>query len=295
MRVLADLAMQSRLAAILIAASGILTGYFYWLGAAVVGLVSMRKGTREGALVLAWSLLPAVFVWLWQGYTMPLASLFAVFFAALALRSTQSWVSVLLVQLAAGIGFALFLLWFEQEMLQALQQVIEQFIERLNGQLQQDGYAASAQIRVDYIDTTAVAGVLSVVFSLLSTVSVIIARWWQAGLYNPGGFAQEFVHLRLPITVAIGLSLGMWLCLMQDSGLRIWFILFALPLFFAGLALIHGWARLKNWPAYWAPVFYVLLFLLDPLKLLLVVLALADSGLNFRGRLPPPPGSGSQS
>lgn len=295
MRVLAELAMKGRLTAILIAAAGILTGYFYWLGVAVVGLVSMRKGSREGSFVLAWSLLPAVFVWLWQGYTMPLASLFAVFAAALALRNIQSWVAVLLIQLAAGIAFALFLLLFEQEMLQALQQLFEQFIDSLNKQLQQNGQAASAQISSAYIDTKAMAGVFAVVFSFVATISVIIARWWQASLYNPGGFATEFTQIRLPIAVAAGLLLGVFLCLMQDSGLSVWSTLFALPLFFAGLALIHGWARLQSWPAYWAPVFYLLLVLLDPLKMVLVVLAAADSGLNFRGRLPPPPGSDSHS
>ena len=54
------------------------TAYFYWLGAAVIALVTLRRGLRQGALILVWALLPALAQILWLGDTMPLASIISV-------------------------------------------------------------------------------------------------------------------------------------------------------------------------------------------------------------------------
>lgn len=293
MRFIAELAMKSRIAAIAVASLSIFTGYFYFLGAAVVALVSMRKGSREGAFVLAWCLLPALVAWLWQSHMMPLISLLAVYAGAVILRNSQSWVAVLLIQLLTAVLFAVFLLVFQAESLQALQQVFDQFVASLNQQLAQSGQKATPQISSAHIDECFIAGIFAVMASFIGTISLVLARWWQAELFNPGGFGQEFRQLRFPPGIATALLVIIALCLSQGSGFQVWSALFALPLFFAGIALIHAWAKLRAWPSRWGSLFYLLLVLLDPLKLMLVILAVADSWLNFRGRLPPPPGAGS--
>jgi hypothetical protein len=63
-----------------------------------------------------------------------------------------------------------------------------------------------------------------------------------------------------------------------------WLVYFCLPLLFAGAGLAHGVVKLKSLPRVWLVGFYVILML--PISAQLVVLfALCDSWLDFRGRI----------
>src|SRR5690625_6133709 len=62
MRALAGFVMRGREQAVLVAALSTATLLLSWLGAAVVALVTLRKGTRAGLQVLLWALLPAVLI-----------------------------------------------------------------------------------------------------------------------------------------------------------------------------------------------------------------------------------------
>ena len=51
MRALAEYVMRGRREALLVSTMAVVLPMFFWLGAAVVGLVTLRKGVREGAFV----------------------------------------------------------------------------------------------------------------------------------------------------------------------------------------------------------------------------------------------------
>ena len=51
-------------------------------------------------------------------------------------------------------------------------------------------------------------GATAAVISLVLAVSLLLGRWWQALLYNPGGFRREFHGLRLG-RAASGLTVGL--------------------------------------------------------------------------------------
>jgi len=132
----------------------------------------------------------------------------------------------------------------------------------------------------------ALVSLFGVMHMFLAICLLMVARWWQALLYNPGGFQQEFHQLRLQPRVA-GLLMALFvLASMGVTVLSGWVLYFVLPLFFAGLALVHGLIGMKKLSRLWLLAFYMLM--LNPLLAqLLTVAALIDSFYDFRRRVTP--------
>jgi hypothetical protein len=61
-------------------------------------------------------------------------------------------------------------------------------------------------------------------------------------------------------------------------------VLFAVPLSVAGLGFVHARAAHRKLGFGWLGVFYVLWLLLDPVKLIVIGVAVADSWFDFRSR-----------
>src|SRR5690606_9279179 len=102
MRALADYVMHGRRQAIIIV---LLCGFFpmlYFISAAVVALVNLRKGWYEGFLVLLWSLLPAAILWR-MGDMTPAVLMTGCTALALLLRREGSWPRVILAATALGL------------------------------------------------------------------------------------------------------------------------------------------------------------------------------------------------
>ena len=115
-----------------------------------------------------------------------------------------------------------------------------------------------------------------------------IGRWWQALLYNPGGFGADFRAFRLhPVVGAAGLLLLGLAVLEPGPGLFLDLLLVLTPLWlFQGLAVIHQLRVLYQARRRWLVIFYALLVLLVPQSLVLVAcLGLVDILVDVRARL----------
>ena len=241
---------------------------------ALLGLVLLRHGPREALLVTAWAALP-LFGWAMMGDITPLLLLIGVLALAAVLRQTTSWQFTLLAAILVGVG-AEMALRLRPDFLVLLQQQVEAFM------------AAGAVPDQPVIDAdvmrSALISLFGVMHMFMSICLLMLARWWQAVLYNPGGFQQEFHQIRLQPSVAMTL---MVLFLAASVGVTVltgWILYFMLPLFFAGLALVHGLVGLKKLSRLWLVAFYMLM-LNPPLAQLLSVAALIDSWYDFRSRV----------
>ena len=58
-----------------------------------------------------------------------------------------------------------------------------------------------------------------------------------------------------------------------------------MPFVFAGFALVHGLVAQKQLNGQWLGLFYMAWFIIDPIKLLLLIVVIADSWVDLRGRL----------
>ncbi|MEH6570493.1 MAG: hypothetical protein V7709_15535 [Halioglobus sp.] len=283
MKGLAEFAMRGRLQALLVVMIGASTLMFSWISAAVVALVILRRGTGPGLWLLFWALLPAGTLLAIFGDSGPLATLVGTSVLAIVLRNTVSLPLAMLASVAVGGITGLAIVFFASELLDQMVVFFAEFLTNLEQQVGSSGDGANA-IVLNKPTALQIAGMLGLVNAMGSILCLLLARWWQAALYNPGGFGQEFRALQL--TPAITTVLVMPALALVASGVeyRTWAVIFAVPLTFAGLALVHARAALRGQGSGWLTGFYLMWLFFDPMKLIVVFVAIADSWLQFRQR-----------
>lgn len=288
MRALAEFAMAGRRQAVQAAMLLGVLPVLNFLSAPVVALVFLRYGRKEGLIVLAWAVLPAL-GWAVAGDMIPFLLLIGISILATVLRSTGSWEVTVLSGIGVGIGAQLGMT-LRPELLQMLQQQIELVMSspEMQGQMTPLTPEQLQQMLRIFFGT---------MLMFLSLVLLMMARSWQAKLYNPGGFREEFHQLRLSWKSSAGLLLMFVLAGLGTPILQQVSLFFVLPLLFAGVALVHGMVGLKKWPGALLVIFYA--SLLSPVVTQIVVFAaIADSWYDFRSRLRPksgPPDSSQDS
>lgn len=278
--------MRGRAQAVAVAALGVVSLLFAWVSAAVVGLVTLRKGPGQGFIVLAWTLLPALAVALWGRDIGPATALIGTAIAAVVLRGTMSWPYTLVA--AALVGFCVSLLahTLGSAYVEQLLATLGEFFEQLRSQMTAEQAAQLAQ------PTAAqVSGLLGFGATSSTVAGLLLARWWQALLYNPGGFRDEFHRLRLSLPVAGGLIAALVLTNALGAEFRFWALIFAVPFVVAGFALIHGLAGIKGWGWGLLMLCYLGWLLSDWVKLVLFAAVLVDSVWDIRARLRAQPGA----
>jgi hypothetical protein len=132
-------------------------------------------------------------------------------------------------------------------------------------------------------------GFLMMLLGLSLVLTILLARWWQSLLYNPGGFRAEFHALLVPKSLAIAVTA---LAALVFSGTvakdSIWVDIFLISIMVylvQGLAVIHGIVGGRGLSKWWLAPVYVGLFFVPPHVILgLVMVGLVDSVVDFRSR-----------
>lgn len=259
-----------------------------WIAISIMALVTLHKGAKEGLLVVAWIILPTI-VFLWLGDALPflmlsIARILVVWFLACLLGSTVSWRSSL--QLLAGCGVVGILLahaivpdltgwWLSQ---------FTHYWPLISQQLQLNLSDAEAALLLGHVAQFATGMVLTLLLGF-DVVLLVIARAWQALLFNPGGFSKEWRLLRMNFwysTLLLVVILLAWLDV--STVFKDILPVLCVPLFFSGLSFIH--AKLpekKSIRLPWLILLYALLVLFFPyVAVLLVALGFVDSCYDFR-------------
>ncbi|MEH6589892.1 MAG: hypothetical protein V7746_06555 [Halioglobus sp.] len=275
--------MRGRTQALLVVVIGASTLMFSWISAAVVALITLRKGVGAGAWLLFWALLPAGTLLYVFGDSGPLVTLVGTAVLAAVLRTTVSLSLTLMASVAIGVVTGLVLVAFNGAMLDQMVVFFDEFLTNLEQQISsgiEDGEAAVLQRPT----ALQIAGMLGLVNAVGSMLCLLLARWWQAVLYNEGGFGVEFRALRM--TPALALVLLVPALALSVSGIeyRTWAVIFAVPLTFSGLALVHARAAMRGQGSGWLTGFYLFWLFFDPVKMIVVFVAIADSWFNFRQR-----------
>ncbi len=280
MRAVAKYVMRGRTQALWVSVIGASSLMFSWVSAAVLALVTLRRGPLEGVYILAWAVLPAGFLLAVFGDTGPLGVIVGTTALAALLRWSVSWqltlIGASLIGAATGIGILL----LGVNYLEQLAAVFAEFFASIQGQLPQGEDAV--ELKAPGIVT--IAGMLGLMNAVSCLLCLLLARWWQSLLYNPGEFRREFHGIRYSPKLATGLVLIMIVISTYGLDYRPWTVLFAVPLSIAGLALVHACAARRKLGTGWLTIFYVLWAILDPVKLIVIGVAVADSWIDFRSR-----------
>jgi len=274
MRAFAEFVMRSRGHATGAGMAAAVMPLLHWIGAAVVGLVVLRRGVAEGAFILLWTSLPLVG---WYGYNndaMPLLVLLGTFCLAWVLRETASWELTLTAAVVLSViaGFV-----FEVTSAEALALIVDWYFEAVDT-AQDVTREQAAQVLV---------GLFAMGHSLSMLVAIMLARWWQSTLYNPGGFQKEIHGLRLsPLVSAVIVGLMLVTFVVEDPAFGRWLPLLTVPLVLSGIGFVHWFVAQKSLSMSWLVVFYVLfVFMIQLIYPMLASIALMDSGLNLRKRI----------
>jgi hypothetical protein len=249
MKGLAQYAMNGRRQAITAAFLCGLIPLVNMLSPAIVALVCLRHGPREALLVAAWAVLPLL-GWAMAGDITPLILMMGALALATVLRQTASWQTTMLVAILVGVG-AEMALRLRPDFLALLLVQVEAFLAAGGGPQTGD---VPADVMQD-----ALVSLFGVMHMFLAICLLMMARWWQALLYNPGGFQQEFHQFRLQPRAAMLLAIMFVLASFGITVLAGWIMYFVVPLLFAGLALVHGLIGLKKLSWLWLIAFYMLL------------------------------------
>jgi hypothetical protein len=286
MRTLAEYVMRGRREAVMVSLLGAALPMFFWLSAAVVGLVTLRKGAREGLLVMLWALLPAL-VAAYFGEIMPASALLGIAVVAWVLRLTVSWPWALCTASVLGLVLGGALLTVGRGYLEQVEKLFAELVAGIGQQAAQQG--GDAAVTISPPGATDIAGMFGLILSVTLVVCLIIARWWQAALYNPGGFRAEFHALRLDRPQVLGLLLLAFGLGSLGEGYRLWAWVPLVPLLFAGIGLVHALVAARGRGGMLG-FFYAALLVLAPLKQFVVVLAAVDGLVDIRGRWLKKPG-----
>ena len=275
---LAHYVMASEWRAALIASLLLFLPLFSWAGASVVALYALRRGIGKSLLVTAVPMLSASLMAFGFGDPSMLLVLAITIVLAAVLYRTLSWISVLLI----GLGLSLVLVFLVgalyEETLKGLVVAIKEVV------------AAPAQLAALGVDSLTVdawmaslsVGALSFVQMVSAIFALIFARAVQAQAFNPGGFKAEFEAVILPRMFAVGCLL------LATTGFLIdpWMLRFtpvgALPLMFAGIALVHGLTSMRESRGLIIMFYAALVFFTPYLLMLLALLAVIDAFVDFR-------------
>lgn len=280
MRGLAELTMRGPKYAVVASVIFACIPVLFWLSAAIVSLTILRRGINEGLKVLAWAVLPGI-AWAVMGQYSVLMGLLATASMACMLRTTVSWQKTLLLVLPLGGLMACVFSELTAAQINQLSVIVTDVITKF---MKQSGKSPSDLgemfgLMIHY----GVIGILAW-FTLLSCIfSLALARWWQACLYNPGGFQKEFHEIRLPVVTCSVLLAIIFAGAALSPIMVILVPLASLPLLVAGLSLIHGLMAQRKLNSLWLIIFYiVMLFVTQLVYPLVILIACLDALFDFR-------------
>ncbi|MEN2506219.1 hypothetical protein V8Z77_04845 [Stutzerimonas stutzeri] len=283
MRALADFIMRGRMQAIVVVAGAAALPMLFWLCAAAGSLVLLRRGLNDALGVLVWAVLPAL-AWWYFGDPRTLLVLSGSFGLALLLRNQNAWHRVMLCSVGLGLLYAWALGMVFGEPIAALAAELQKVLpDMLSDAYQQ--LSVEEQARLGALLIPVLTGLLAALLQITTLLSLMLGRYWQALLYNPGGFGLEFRALRFSPAPAMVLLAGMLLAPSMGVQAAMLAPLCSVPLVFAGIALVHGLVAQNRMSRFWLVGLYVTLALFMQLIYpLLAILAIVDSLFDFRGR-----------
>jgi len=296
MKALASYIMRGRAQAIAVAVGFAMLSMillpFGLLSAATVAFVSLRQGTAAGLVLVAAS---GVLMTLVTSITGSFGVFMTAIFALLAFLSLVCLLSAILrvtrslpvtIAAAGAIGIVFVVVFHLAVGNTAFwwQSHFNEFFAQTTQAMATD----QQQMFVDSLQSLAaiMTGFVTMMLLLSAIVSLFIARSWQARLYNPGGFREEFHGLQLGKKVAVFSLVIATLALvpMGDMSYVMKDILLIVMMMYMlqGIAVVHAIVAIRNMQWVWLVALYGLVFVMSQL---VAITGYIDTWMDFRKRM----------
>ena len=259
-----------------------------WLVGILTSFTLLERDAKFIAPVVFALFLPAVIIFLfmsemivWQLFWQVVLFLAMVVVLSLVLKKYASWTQVL--TFAGGMGLVAIILLYS-----IYPDIDNWWVERISA------FFDPSDLPDIQVDITAYAkyasGVQAVMVMVSSIINVLIARFWQAGVYSKYKKAkEEAMQARSSYGILLMILLSLVAAVMQINwGIDALIIVLA-PMFFVGVSVFHYWlnnhhkSSNKMLPAV---VFYLFNFMLFPYATIFTIaMGMVDLFFNVRDRL----------
>lgn len=257
------------------------------VSSASVALVTLRRGATEGLIVLACSIVVAAVlgIFLIGNYQFLLlygAVLWVpVWLIAIILRESRHLALAIEAAVLLGVLGVIGAYLNNAELAAMWKSILLQMVPS-------NAPVVDVQHTVDVLSRymtgiVAAAAVFGLLFGLF------LGRWWQALLYNPGGFKKEYLSLNTPPRLAIGSIIVVVIASLSSDAVsevswNVAILLFVLYTFI-GTAVLHTVFAAMKMGRYIVPMFYVTLFLIPHAMLPVALVGLSDTWMNLRNKI----------
>lgn len=263
------------------------------VSSAIVALVWMRLGATSGAITLGVSLLFSTTIALMTA--LPVLAPVAVMVSSWLPVIVMAWVLRNTVRLDTAILAGAVLVATVLVAVYAaipdiagtwrrLFTVVLENPQVLPGQFQE----MDPEVRDNMLTTASryITGLYGAMWFFLAALSLLLARSWQAQLFNPGGLQKEFHELRFgKAASAIALIIAAAAIVTRAELLVAMSMLVIAVFALQGIAVVHGVVRRRGLGVAWLVAAYVLILLTMPESLIvLAVCGASDAWFEFRKR-----------
>ncbi|MGR9115689.1 MAG: hypothetical protein ACU85E_07980 [Gammaproteobacteria bacterium] len=262
------------------------------VSSAAVALVTLRRGAFEGFFILLCSSAVAALL----GMLLLGSFQFALFYGwvlwlpvwviSMILREGRRLSLAIEIAVLIGVLGVLFFYLYQDAPAMMWQALLKQMLKPMltaPAEMPVENIEQSLAVFSHYMTGIVAAGS---VFGLL--FGLFLGRWWQATLFNPGGFREEYLALRtrsglaLASVAIIGVA---WLGsgVVSEIAWNVTILLFVLYTFI-GAAVLHRILADRKAAGIWIPVFYVTLLMIPHAMLPVALIGLSDAWLNLRNK-----------
>ncbi|MBN2690148.1 MAG: hypothetical protein JXR42_06105 [Gammaproteobacteria bacterium] len=262
-----------------------------WIGTILIALTTLRCGAITGFYILLWAAIPAIAMTIDHGWMFLLSDTllgnFIVWAMALILRRNNSWTALLEILTSLGVIAVITInllkpeihVWYAKELINAIGSLNTSFNLHLAN--------TNIQLLATEMSKFVVGANLLFTGTILLSY-LLIARYWQAKIYNPGGLQKEWsvVRLHRAFTI-ISITLILTIFFAAKPMLLDIALVLLIAFVFAGLSLAHTVLRnlqhgLGN--AILVILYFAMIFLFPYISGLLAIAALTDSWYDLRQR-----------
>ncbi len=296
MRFLAAYIMKGRMQTMMVASSlallSLLLPPVSIVSSASVALVTLRRGGREGFYVLICACVSAAILGFFLFGSFQFALLYGlvlwlpVWLISIVLREVENLSVAVAISVLLGVVGVIGFYMYSDDPVALWQSVLTQMVQPMivgNSDAPVDKIMQSVQTFSHYMTGGIVAGT---VYGLL--FSLFLARWWQAALYNPGGFREEYLSLRVHPHLALAsvvIVAAAWFMTGTVSEIC-WniIIIFVVLYTFVGTAILHSAFSAMKTKRFMVPFLYITLVMIPHMIPVVIFVGLIDAWLNLRSK-----------
>ncbi|WP_455375478.1 hypothetical protein [Kaarinaea lacus] len=241
---------------------------FGLFNAVIVGLVSLRHGANKGLMlagissaviaagILLFGALPEgngseglAAIGQWVVSLLGLVALCGI------LRSTRSLQLTMLSALGAGVAVIVVFRLFVRDTVSWWQNSQFETVKELYNNAVESVLAQQAVVNHQMLESVSayLVGIVVATFTAGLIIHLFLSRSWQAAMFNPGGFRDEFIQLRFSKNVAIAPIICLVLFMLAGAENFVGYSCLAVIMIFAmlytifGIAVIFGVFKARNW------------------------------------------------